>query len=129
MSAGQAKQWEKLVAKLTSPSAPICGIAVKEEKWAAVMEQVQAYKARPSEAFEFLDATAQWAMIWLSEKVKIRTELRNRAWRAWLKEQGKQGGGVHRFVKRTIEAPEKPFLLQGTPTASPQDIADHDLNT
>ena len=101
---------------------------LEEERWATVGERTQAYKAWPAEAVDFLGTTAQWATNVLAGKVTIRTEVRSRGWRAWLKEQGKQGGvGLDRFVKRAVETIERPFILRGMLTASPQDIADNDL--
>ena len=93
LNEGQEGQWVKLVAKFSSPSAPICGHTIEEGKWGTVAEKIQAYAAQPGEAFEFLDSTAEWAMTLLGEKVKARTAVRTKRWRAWVRKQCKAGGG------------------------------------
>ena len=130
LTKGQECQWVKLVAKFASPSAPICGHIIEEEKWGMVARTVQAHAAKPAGAYDFLDSTAKWAMALLVEKVNARTAARSRGWRAWIREQCKTGGGgLHRFVKRKMEGPEVAFKIEGNLTAAPQDIADGDLAT
>ena len=94
LSAAQEIQWRKWVAKFSSPSAPICGHILAEDKWCKVADAVRPYAAKPEEACDFLDNTARWAFTLVDEHVKDRTALRMPGWRAWVKEQVSAGGGV-----------------------------------
>ena len=128
LSESQWKQWNRIINKLASPSAPICPSALGDERWGGVMEKVQAGRLRPSLQCDFLTTTANWARALVRRKVKERGVIRRKGWAAWIKEQVKEGGsGLHRFVKRIVEKPEQILVLGGGPTASPQDIADNDL--
>ena len=59
LTGGQAEQWDRVVAKFASPSAPICCLTIDEERWCAVSAGVQAYRARPAAAHDFTSSTAQ----------------------------------------------------------------------
>ena len=128
MSDAQWKQWNRIVNKKASPSAPICPSAIGDERWGAVMEKVQAGRASPSMQRDFLVTTENWARALVKRKVKERGAFRRKGWATWIREQVKGGGsGLHRFVKRGIEKPEQILWVRGGPSASPQDIADNDL--
>ena len=128
LSGPQWTQWNRVINKIASPSAPICPSVLGDQRWGGVMEKVQAGRLRPAQGHGFLISTANWATALLKRKVKERGMSRRMGWKAWINEQAKGGGsGLHRFVKRTVEKPEQLLFVKGGATAAPQDIADSDL--
>ena len=89
MNEPQWKQWNRIIDKLASPSAPICSKVLSDERWAIVAEKVQAGRLRPSMEHEFLTSTTEWAMELLTKKIKERGVARRRGWQGWVKERTK----------------------------------------
>ncbi len=64
----------------------------------------------------------------MRERKKAQAQRRRAAWKEWVSAQIKRGGGaLHRYMKRTLEAPDRPVQTALGPSAAPQDLVDNDL--
>ena len=127
LTPGQWAQWDRLVRKLCSPSAPVfCA----EGRWEEVAEAVQSCRLRPSEALHALSIAHSWANALLNKQAVERANRRRTSWREWKRRQceaGGAGGALFSFIKRTQQDPEIIVRCQGLREASPQAVLNHDF--
>ncbi len=127
LSQGQWRQWERVTAKMTCAKSPLFNLASRSDQWANVLGMVSLYRHCPAGARHFAMTTADWANAILVETAKEAAAARRNGWTRWLREQIRAGGGgLHSYVKRKLQEPEKVLMWQGQLSAAPQDIVDRD---
>ena len=93
LTEAQAMQWQKLIRKVASPSAPIAVFTIKDDRWCDVVATTQRYETTPAAAKNFFTISAGWARALLVRKKKTFAEERRKGWKNWVKEQMRKGGG------------------------------------
>ena len=127
LTAGQWKQWDNLLRKMCSPTAPIAG---EDGRWGLVVEQLQQRRRQPGTLSCTLRVTHNWAVALANRQAKSRLEKRRRSWQEWIKSQGAaggSGGALFNFLKRTEGDPEVVVRCNGVRSASPQAILEQDF--
>ncbi len=127
LGTGQWAQWDRLVRKFCSPKSVTLMLAVSDDRWSDVNNQVARYGACPAAAGDFLRTTAGWASAAVTSAAQASRSTRRAAWRRWLSTQiGRGGGGLHAFVKRRLQEPERAIMWEGGNTVAMQDVVDKD---
>ena len=124
---GQWLQWERLVRKVCSPSAPVCG---DEQRWDYITAVLQAHRMNPREARSALRITSNWAAALVNKQARARTLRRNASWQEWkrtLSMAGGPGGAPFTFLRRTEQDPELVVRCGGSRSASPQAVLQQDF--
>ena len=127
LTGGQWSQWDHLLRKMCSPSAPI---ASEEGRWSSLVEQLQCHRRQPSALASTLGILFNWSVALVTRQEKCRTEQRRRSWQEWLRAQvaaGAGGGALFNFIKRTEADPEIIVRCNGVRSASPQAVLDNDF--
>ena len=127
-SPGQARQWDGLLRKVCSPSAPIASAG--EDRWSLISDTLQRYWSSPGDAAEALRTTHNWAEALTKRQSRVRAEKHRESWDKWKKKQhafGGHGGALFQFLKRVEEDPEIVTRCSGARTASPQAILSQDF--
>ena len=127
LSEGQRRQWDRLVRKMCSPSAPVfCA----EGRWEDTLEALQEHRWQPCGARNALRIAHNWAMALVSRQAKIRANRRNASWQEWKRRQCEAGGAegaLFNFLKRTEQDPEIVVRCGGVRSASPQAVLQQDF--
>ena len=129
LTEAQTVQWQALIRKFCSPSAPArfdAGDAVLDE----ACDGLQAFFLKPKEAKQKLDHVLKYAETKVDLRRKADEKKARRSWRDWIAQQMKGGaasGMAHNFVKRVEEDPQILMRCSNGLSAAPQDVAQGDL--
>ena len=127
LTPGQWQQWECLVRKVCSPSAPVC---CTDQRWEHVTAVLQAHRANPREACNALRIASNWAAALVNRQSKARALRRYASWQEWkrqLSRAGGPGGALFAFLKRTEQDPELVVRCGSFRSASPQAVLHQDF--
>ncbi len=121
------RQWERVVFGLCKVDGCTRKLVELENGWAPMLEFLEGLRGSPRREGEELRRWATKIREAIDEQKQKVTADRRRAWRAWVAEQIRRGGGaLHAFAKRTIEQPEAAAEVGGERTGSPQAFVDAD---
>ena len=124
----RSKQWDKLVRKVCSPSAPIA--IRQEQRMQEISRVLQACMDKPARAFEQLAVTVNWVKA-LAKKAQVRRDKQAKvSWEKWTRQQAKnggEGGMLFSLVKRAKEDPEIAPKCMSSPSLRAEDVVAEDF--
>ena len=124
LSEGQRRQWDRLVRKMCSPSAPVfCAGG----RWEDTLEALQEHRWQPCGARNALRIAHNWAMALVSGRLRYGPPvgiagMGKKTVRGW-----RSGGRSFQFLKRTEQDPEIVVRCGGVRSASPQAVLQQDF--
>ncbi len=116
-------QWERIVFSLLKPDGCTRKLAELDAGWVPLLVLLEGLRGRPMTGGggEELGSWATRVREAIDERKGRVAMDRRRAWREWVAEQTRKGGGaLHSFTKRVIEHPEASIVDGGERTGSPQ---------
>ncbi len=114
-------QWERITFAFCKRGGCPEQLAEMDGKWADMIAFVNGLRGRPRQDVLGIRRWSVQVREEIEDRKKILTADRRLAWRAWVREQIRRGGGaLHAFTKRVVEQPEGTLQVEGERSGSPQ---------
>ncbi len=120
-------QWERVVHSLGKRGGCVERLVEDGKEWEGLVDYVQSLRGRPLQGGE---EAREWAVKLrgaVDERKKVVAMEGRAAWRGWVKDQIRRGGGaLHAFTKRVVERAEEAAVGSDGRCGSPQTQVESD---